>query len=402
MRVPALILAALAPALAPALALALAACGAGSATHTHTHTHKRPAPLRVICGEAPAIGHALPGAGRTLALPGTPDGVASTPDGRFSFVAIQSGSPRIAVIANEPAGERLLRTVAVPVYPSGLHVTPDGHLLLGAAGRGAVIVDVAAAITGTGSAYRSSLAAPAAVAGSGPGGAEVAISANSRYAFVTLEGAGAVAMFDLRASGRFIGAVTVGAGALGAAVSPDGRFLYVVSEAARQSTTRHAGALSVIDLAKAVSAPSASSLLASVTVPCAPVRVAVSPGGQRVWVTARDGNALLGYSATALRGDPGHALQSVTRVGPSPLGLAVTPDGRHVLVADADLSHAPGAHSAISVVGVGSSGQPVLQGWLPAGKLADAVSVGAAPGRALVTVSNSRRVVVVRLARLPG
>jgi hypothetical protein len=73
-----------------------------------------------------------------------------------------------------------------------------------------------------------------------------------------------------------------------------------------------------------------------------------------------------------------------------------------VLVADADLSHAPGAHSAISVVGVGSSGQPVLQGWLPAGKLADAVSVGAAPGRALVTVSNSRRVVVVRLARLPG
>jgi DNA-binding beta-propeller fold protein YncE len=120
-----------------------------------------------------------------------------------------------------------------------------------------------------------------------------------------------------------------------------------------------------------------------------------------VWVTARDGNALLGYSATALRGDPGHALQSVTRVGPSPLGLAVTPDGRHVLVADADLSHAHGAHSAISVVGVGSS-QPVLQGWLPAGKLADAVSVGAAPGRALVTVSNSRRVVVVRLARLPG
>jgi DNA-binding beta-propeller fold protein YncE len=386
----------------------------------------------VSCGEAPALGRALTGrvptrraltgraptgaaptgpAGRTLALPGTPDGVATTPDGRFSFVAIQSGQPRIAVIANRPAGELLLRTVALPAYPSGLRVTPDGRLLLGAAGRGAVVVDVAAALAGTGSAYRGSLATPPAVAGSGPGAAEVAISANSRYAFVTLEGAGAVAAFDLRARGRFIGVAPVGAGALGVAVSPDGRFLYVVSESARPTTTRHAGALSVIDLAKAISAPGASSVLASVTVPCAPVRVAVSPDGRTVWVTVRDGNALLGYSAAALRGDPVRALRSVTRVGPTPLGLAVTLDGRYVLVADADLTHARGAHSAISVVAasagvggrsIGSSGQPVLEGWLPAGKLADAVSVGAAPGRALVTVSNSRRVAVVELTRLPG
>ncbi|MHB8690672.1 MAG: YncE family protein [Solirubrobacteraceae bacterium] len=408
MRVPAVVVAALAVALAAALGLALAACGAGSASHTHAP--RRAAALRVSCGEAPAMGRALMGAAPTgpaawaLPLPGTPDGVATTPDGRFSFIAIQSGQPRIAVIANRPAGELLLRTVAVPAYPSGLGVTPDGRLLLGAAGRGAVVVDVAAAIAGTGSAVRGRLAAPPPVVGSGPGAAEVAISANSRYAFVTLEGAGALATFDLRAKGRFIGAAPAGAGALGVAVSPDGRLLYVVSESARQTNARRAGALSVIELAKAVSAPGASSVLASITVPCAPVRVAVSPDGRMVWVTVRDGNALLGYSAPALlRGDPARALRSVTRVGPTPLGLAVTPDGRYVLVADADLSQARGAQSAISVVGVcGTNGQPVLQGWLGAGKLTDAVSATAAPARALVTVSNSRRLEVVELARLPG
>jgi hypothetical protein len=51
----------------------------------------------------------------TLNLPGTPDGIATTPDGRTSFLALQSGPPRIAVIDNSRFGERLLRTLTVPV-----------------------------------------------------------------------------------------------------------------------------------------------------------------------------------------------------------------------------------------------------------------------------------------------
>jgi len=48
---------------------------------------------------------------------------------------------------------------------------------------------------------------------------------------------------------------------------------------------------------------------------CQPVRVAVSPDGRTVWVTALQSDALLGFSAAGLLGDPSRALQAVVRVG---------------------------------------------------------------------------------------
>ncbi len=154
----------------------------------------------------------------------------------------------------------------------------------------------------------------------------------------------------------------------------------------------------MIDLQRAARDPS-TSLVATVPAPCAPVRVAVSPDGTIVWVTAKDANALLGFSATHLRTDPARALVSVTHVGSQPLGLAVADRGAIVLVADADLSHAQGAHSAISVVDARSSGRPALLGALPAGRLADAISVLPAGNRALVTNSDSRQLEALMLGR---
>jgi hypothetical protein len=80
--------------------------------------------------------------------------------------------------------------------------------------------------------------------------------------------------------------------------------------------------LTVIDLQRAVRDPKGA-VVAAVVAGCAPVRVAVSLAGATVWVTARDANALLGFSAPAVRTDPARALVSVTRVGQQPLGLAV-------------------------------------------------------------------------------
>ena len=215
---------------------------------------------RVRCG-APAIsGPRRSGPGTaTLALPGAPDGIASTPDGTTSFVALQSGAPRVAIVADGVAAPRLLRTLALPGTPSGMRVTPDGRHVLAAVGDGAVILDVAAARAGAAHAIAGELTAPRSVAGGGPGAAEIAVSRDSRYAFVTLEGAGRVAVFDLRAAlahrgAGYLGAVSVGPGALGIAASPDGRRLYEVSESAR--VTGHGrGALNVIDLAQAVHDP---------------------------------------------------------------------------------------------------------------------------------------------------
>lgn len=365
-------------------------------------------PLTVRCGEAPVGGPSISSVGaHVLSLPGAPDGTATTPDGRTSFVAIQSGVPRIAVIDNGPFGERLLRTVVVPSYASGMRVTPDGRYVLGASGRGAVVLDVAAAASGVGRALLGSVEAPAGVAGAGPGAAEIAVSLDSRYAFITLEGAGVVAVFDLDTAIRggfgsagFLGAIPVGAGALGLTVSPDGHWLYEVSESAGGPSAGDRGALNVIELARAVSDP-ARSVIATAATPCAPVRVAVSSAGGTVWVTAKDGNALLGFSADALRSDPAHALVSVTHVGEQPLGVAVADGGRLVLVADSNLSNSRGARSGVSVVSTDSNGRATLLGSLPAGRLADAISVSSAGDVVLVTSSESEQIEALALSRLP-
>ena len=364
-----------------------------------------PPPVR--CGEAAVAGRPLGSVQRQiLSLPGTPDGVATTPDGGASFVAIQTGIPRIAVIENSRAGERLLRTVVVPSYVSGMEVTPDGRYVLGAAGRGAVVLDVAAAISGVGRALLGSVRVPAGVANRGPGAAEAAVSTDSRYAFLSVEGAGVVAVFDLRAavgqgfgSHGFLGSIPVGPGALGITASPDGRWLYEVSESAGARRARDRGRLNVIDVKRAVSNP-AKSVIAMTPAACAPVRVAVSSSGRTVWVTARDGNALLGFSAAALRSNPAHALVSVTRVGNQPIGLAVADGSRRVLVADSNLSKSRRGRSAVSVVDV-SRGKPTLVGSIPSGGLADAISVSLVGDAALVTHSDSRQLEALALHRLP-
>jgi DNA-binding beta-propeller fold protein YncE len=387
----------------------LCGCAGGSRAGTSAARGAAAEPrlAEVHCGAPPVVGASLsrPRA-EMLKLPGTPDGIASTPDGGTSFVAIQSGSPRIVVIANRPGGERLLGTVALPAYASGLNVTPDGRYALGAAGRGAVVLDVTAARGGGGRGLLGSLAVPASVAGAGPGAAEVALSRDSRYAFVTLERAGLVAVFDLKAAisrglgtHGYLGSIPVGPGALGITVSPDGRWLYEVSESAPNRSAHGHGTLNAIDVKRAVNDP-ARSITARAAAACAPVRVAVSPDGKTVWVTARDGNALLGFSALALQRDTARALASVTRVGPQPLGLAVADGGRKLLVADSDLAHARGSRSAVSIINTASPGKPVQIGSVPAGELADAISAPATGDLALVTNSDSRQLEVLHLQRL--
>jgi DNA-binding beta-propeller fold protein YncE len=364
-------------------------------------------PRSVRCGETAVAGRPLGQVrAQMLSLPGTPDGLATTPDGRVSFVAIQTGIPRIAVIKNGPSGERLLRTVVVPSYASGMTVTPDGRYALGAAARGAVVLDVAAAISGVGRPMLGSLATPARVVGHGQGAAEVAVSPDSRYAFLTLEGAGIVAVFHLDAavshgfgSNGFVGSIPVGDGALGVTASPDGRWLYEVSEGVGAGRARGHGTLTMIDLRRAEIDP-AKSVVATAPVACAPVRVAVPSSGRTVWVTARDGNALLRFSAVALRSNPTHALVSVTRVGEQPLGLAVADGGRIIVVADSNLSNSRRGRSAVSVVDT-SSGAPILVGSVPSGHLADAISTSLTGKAVLVTNSGSKQLEVLALRRLP-
>lgn len=88
---------------------------------------------------------------------------------------------------------------------------------------------------------------------------------------------------------------------------------------------------------------------------CSPVRVVVASDGQTVWVTARESDQLLAFSAKKMLSDPAHALLVALRVGEAPVGLALVNDDRELVVADSNRFGARGAHAALTVVSVAAA-----------------------------------------------
>lgn len=95
---------------------------------------------------------------------------------------------------------------------------------------------------------------------------------------------------------------------------------------------------------------------------CNPVRVAASPNGKWVWVTARGSNKLVRFQI----GDSpawDHIVSSSFEVGVSPVGVAVRPDGRQVWVA---LSNRFGDEKAGKLVGLEDATQETPTKFLSA------------------------------------
>jgi DNA-binding beta-propeller fold protein YncE len=129
----------------------------------------------------------------------------------------------------------------------------------------------------------------------------------------------------------------------------------------------------------------------------------VSGNGKVVWVTARQSDALLGFSALELRRDPSHALIARVMVGERPLGETLIDHGTRILVADSDLNHLAGAHSNLAVVSTARAlgGKPALLGYLPVGPVPRQFAVEPGGRVALVTVQGADRLEAVKIGGLP-
>jgi DNA-binding beta-propeller fold protein YncE len=343
-------------------------------------------------------------------LPGAPDGVTTTGDGRWAFASLQGGEGRISVSSSQGLAPRLVRTIPVPAGGlSGLAVTHDGRLLLAATDRGAVVVSVPRATGGGPGAALGALTVPARGASAAGGGAEVAVSPDDHFAFVTLERAGGLAVFDLRTAAAdgfrhngYVGMVPLGIAPLGVAVSPDGRELYVTSEQARGPAAGSHGSLTMIDVARAETDPG-HAVVAVGGAPCHPVRVAPSPDGRVVWVTARTGNELLGFSVSQLLKQPQRALVAAVRVGEEPIGLGVVDGGRRVVVADSNLFGKRGATAQLSIVDTAAAlaGKPALIGSIGAGKVPSEIAVEPGGRTLLVGNSSSNQLEAVDVTAIP-
>ncbi len=285
-------------------------------------------------------------------------------------------------------------------------MTDDGRYLLVAGGTGATVLSAARAAEGSSGAVLGTLSEPG--NRRGVGAIEVIASPDGRYAFVSIEGAGQVAVYNLQRAistrfrnPGFVGTIRPGEDVVGTAISPSGRWLYVTSELAAGANSRLGGTLSVIDLTKAEHDP-AKAVRTSVLAHCAPVRVAVSPNGNTVWVAARDSDQLLAFSASELLSDPARALIAAVRVGEAPVGLALVDNGQLIVVADSNRFNARGRHSALTVLSTAAilAHRPAILGTLRAGLFPREMALEPNGQALLVNNFDSGNVEVVSLPKL--
>jgi DNA-binding beta-propeller fold protein YncE len=346
-------------------------------------------------GRAPLLARM---ASHRITVSGRPFAAQETASGRFVFVTLGSS---IAVL-RDGRTPFLLGTIHVPEAENGLAITPNGRYLLAAGGRGAVVISVARAERNAPHPVVGRLDAPR-----GDGAVGVAVSPDGRFVFVTLQHTTHLAVFSLSRAltsgfgpSDFVGFVPLGVQPVGLAVSPDGQWVYATSFQRSVRPMPSAGTLSVISVATAETRP-ARAVVSTVDAGCSPARVITD--GPTVWVTARDSNMLLAYSAARLRTDPAGALQAEVRVGPAPIGLTFADGTRRIVVADSDLHAAPGQHSTLAVVSTAAAlaRRPALLGLIPAGPLTRQVALADGGQLLLATSEDSGRLQLIQVRDLP-
>lgn len=158
----------------------------------------------------------------------------------------------------------------------------------------------------------------------------IAVSKDGKRGFVANIGSGNVTAVDL-AKGTKIQDVATGAGAEGIATSPDGREVWVGN--------READTISILD-------PETLKVVGEVTCDGFPIRVAFTPDGKRVLVSAARSGEVVVFDAKERKELVRRKLDLSTVEGaakrlfgtqfgesPVPVGLVVSPDGKHAYVA---------------------------------------------------------------------
>lgn len=339
---------------------------------------------------------------------GAPFAAVSSADGCTIYVSV-TGTTRgsIAVVKRSggalvPAGE-----IALSRAPFGLALSHDGSILIAADSAGATFVDV----------QKNTVLGH--IDDGGRGAVYAAVTPDDSLVFLSDELSQDIAVIDLakaRKSGfgndALIGRIPVGMGPVGLGVSPDGRTLFATvqivrapdqprtceSEQSGGSDLHHVGALIAIDVARARTDP-IHAVVVVATAGCNPVRVALSPSGNRAYVTARGSNALLVFDTAKLLAHDAGALVATIPVGKSPVGVVATTD--RVIVTNSDrFAAGQMQHQSLIVVDaekIGQGAQAVI-GTVEAGAFPRELHL-AADGALLVANAGSNSISVIDLGK---
>ena len=360
-------------------------------------------------------------------LPGHPFSTVASNDGCWLFVTLTSANPRsangVAMLSRAGGHINLMKVFPVEASPTGMVMTHDGKLLIVADDDNVVFLDVMRMTTGRGDPILGYISD-----GDFAGSVYVNVTNDDRSLFVSDENAATITVINLekaRTEGfndkAKVGKIPTGAAPIALTFSADEQWLYTTSQGAPKSfnwpiackpegqdpaTAKPQypeGAIIVVDVARAQTDP-ANSVVSKVPAGCSPVRMASSPSGDRVFVTARNSNALLAFDTTALRNDGEHARIATVPVGTSPVGVVVTNDGKLVLVTNSNrFSSNRSARQALTVIDAPNvrAGQAAILGSVPAGAFPR--EFGQSPdGQTLFVANyNSNELEVIDLKRLP-
>jgi len=357
-----------------------------------THKHKTQLPVLSLpgCSTKTAPAPTLNGVtSATVATGGSPFGIAVTPDGQFSFVS--TGSDVDLLRNTSGLAPELVRAIPASHASKSDTLTPDGKYLLAAASSGAVVLNVAQAEQGAANPVAGTLISPG-----GKGAFQALVSADGKFAFVTLQNSNKMAVFNLKTAlgqgfpaGDFVGDVPMGDQPVGLAT--DGTWLYV---------TNLGGTISIVNEHQAETHPAAA-VFKTVRSGCGSARAMLSHGV--LWVTARDSDELLAFDPARLRTDPRHALIARVAVGEAPLGETFADNGRRIVLVDSNLNSLNGAVSSIAVVDTARAlaGKPALLGYIPTGQVPRAVVVEPGGSTLLVTDEHAGQLQALRVADVP-
>lgn len=295
----------------------------------------------------------------TVSVPGKPFQALPSADGCWVFVSIPNtpdGSSGIAVLSRANGTLAMKSLTKVDASPVGMVLSHDGRTLIASAGQRIIFLDVKRLVSAPESAVLGYLDERSRAPQLGRIYAN--ITSDDNTLFVADERAQTITVVDMEkaratnyAASSIIGQIPTGTAPIALTFSPDGKTLFATSQRAPASlgwsiackreqgsdtkSVNPQGAIHIIDIQRAKTDP-AHAVLRSVPAGCNPVRLVLSPSGDRTYVTARGNNALLVFDTGRLLNDPEHALIGRVVVGTSPVGIAVVDDGRRVIVTNSN------------------------------------------------------------------
>lgn len=325
-------------------------------------------------GQTQPCGGPPPGGTEIIKLPGKPFALAETKDGCWIFAAMPVESTGIAVLSRKSGRVQLARTAPMEGRYFGMVLSHDGKMLMVAADERVVFLDVDRLTSGKGDPLVGSVAT-----GQRAESIWANVTVDDKFLFVADEYAAEISVIDVAAR-AILGKIPVGIAPIALTFSKDGKYLFNTSQGAKkewnwpaactQEGRRGAteivnpeGAISVIDVAKARTDP-AKAVVHRVPAGCSPVRLSMSPAGDRLYTNARNSNAVIAFDTAKLIGDPDHARVGRVEVGTAPVPILVFDGGKRLLAGNSNRFAGSNEGESLTVV---DTAKMAVTGSIPAG-----------------------------------